>query len=153
MAKSTKNQILIEFLDYYFKVPKKQYLKSEISHYKSLIEIGILCENDLNNSILEIDNSSIKLLDTILEFAEIKTNKKLPIDLSEAFSTSLAAERFKPFLIAMVSSPLKDRNHKKPPEGGLNYLLIASKLPHSSSSICKKISLSSLNSSICSGIS
>ena len=85
MAKHTKNTMITDFLDYYFKVPKKEYRKNEIPQHKILIEGGVLYEDNLDKNILKINNSSTELLSAVLKIAEIKTNKKLPVDISEAF--------------------------------------------------------------------
>lgn len=76
---------ILDFLDYYFKTPKKQYHKNEIPLHKTLVESGVLYENNSDEELLELNNSSTDLLDAVLKIAEFKTNKKLPVDLSEAF--------------------------------------------------------------------
>lgn len=76
---------ITDFLEYYFKTPKRQYEKDEIPQYKILVEHEVLYVDTVYNDILGINSTSITLLDAILKIAEIKTNKKLPLELSEAF--------------------------------------------------------------------
>lgn len=82
---SKNEKIIHQFLDYYFKNPKKEYQKDEIPQYKFLIDKGILVENILDSNILEIKSDSTDLLETVLEIVEFKTGKKLPLKPSEAF--------------------------------------------------------------------
>lgn len=101
MAKRTNNTTITDFLDYYFKGPKKEYSKNEIPQHKTLIKSGVLYENNLDKDILVINNLSKDLLNAVLTIAEIKTNKKLPIDLSKAFAfiqefENILREEYKP---------------------------------------------------------
>lgn len=80
-----KKQTIIDFLDYYFQTRKSQYLKKEILQYEALIKQGVLYEVESNIEILEIEGNSIALQELVLEVAEDKLKKKLPLNISEAF--------------------------------------------------------------------
>lgn len=84
MAK-TKSQIIKGFINYYFNTRQPKYSKNDINDYELLIEYGVLyfINGDYNN--LMITWNSKELQTVILGLAEAKLQKKIPLDVSEAF--------------------------------------------------------------------
>lgn len=80
-----KKIIIKSFLEHHFNTQKTHYLKREISHFIELVKLGILYENNKNTDVLEISKNSTYLQSCLLEIAEDKLKKKLPINISEAF--------------------------------------------------------------------
>ncbi|MGI9526724.1 MAG: hypothetical protein ACR2MS_06420 [Weeksellaceae bacterium] len=80
-----KTQQIRDFLDFYFQTRKSQYLKKEIPQHEVLIRQGVLYEVESNTEVLEIERNSIALQEIVLEVAEDKLKKKLPLGISEAF--------------------------------------------------------------------
>lgn len=85
MAKNTEKQTIIDFLDFYFQTRKSQYLKKELPQHEALIKQGVLYVVESNTEVLEIEGNSISLQKIVLEVAEDKLKKKLPLGISEAF--------------------------------------------------------------------
>lgn len=80
-----KRTIILDFLDLYLKTRSSKYNKKEISLYKELVELGVICEDKDNDEMVVISGESPNLQGCVLDLAETKLSKSLPLDISDAF--------------------------------------------------------------------
>ena len=79
------NLIIKNFLFFHFQNRKFQYNRIELEQCDKLVKLGVLLPIENSAEVFEINSNSIDLQKTTLLIAETKLNKKLPLDISEAF--------------------------------------------------------------------